>query len=95
MEEQCHQTSTTVANSGQTIGERIKKKKHKKLLLFFKYLYWKNVFFKRPNCKCLRLCRGSSWPLLQIFLLLFFLSFKKIIIIIKNLCFKKKSKCHS
>ena len=27
MEEQCQQISTTMANSGQTIGKRIKKKK--------------------------------------------------------------------
>lgn len=61
MEEQCQQTSTTMANSGQTIGKRIKNKnKKKKLLLFFKYLCWKNVFFKRPDYKYLRFCRGPS-----------------------------------
>lgn len=43
-------------------------KKKKKLLLFFKYLCWKNLFFKRPDCKCLRLSGGQAWPLLQIFL---------------------------
>ena len=59
------------------LGKGLKKKK-KKLLLFFKYLCWKNVFFKRPDYKCLRLSGGQAWPLLQIFLLLFFLSNKKI-----------------
>ena len=34
MEEQCQQTSTTMANSGQTIGKRIKKKKKKSNFYF-------------------------------------------------------------
>lgn len=70
MEEQCHQTSN---HSGKTLAKLLGKgfKKKTKLLLFFKYLYWKMYSLKRIDLNVEGFAGGSSLA----FLLKMFISF--------------------